>query len=80
MAKALGRRGGRARAASLSVAERQRIAALGGFARQRSLAAARRVAETFAYAGAVGVLAGGPAKPRRVRTCRGPLPGIYVRR
>jgi hypothetical protein len=80
MAKALGRRGGRARAAKLAAAERRRIAALGGVARQRSLEAARRVAENAAYVAAVDVLGGGPRKPRRARTCRGPLPGIYAGR
>ena len=80
MAKMLGRRGGRARAARLGAADRQRIAALGGRARRRSLDAARRVAENFAYAAAVEGLRGGPPQPKRVKTCRGPLPGIYARR
>lgn len=78
IARALGRRGGRARAATLSVEERRRIASLGGHARRRSLEAARRVAENFAYARAVTALQGGPPKVKRVKTFRGPLPGLYA--
>ena len=80
MAKALGRRGGRARAAKLSAPDKQRIASLGGHARRRSLEAARRIAENFVYARAVAALQGGPPKVKRVKHCRGPLPGLYERR
>lgn len=77
MAKALGRRGGRARAERLSVADKNRIASLGGKARRRSLQAVRRIADNFRYAAALGDLRGQPATVRRLRTFAGPLPGIY---
>jgi hypothetical protein len=76
MAKALGRRGGRARAERLSVADKNRIASLGGKARRRSLQAVR-IADNFRYAAALGDLRGQPATVRRLRTFAGPLPGIY---
>ena len=44
-ARALGRRGGRARALRLSAADRKRIASQGGKARVQSLRAARRIAD-----------------------------------
>jgi len=77
MAQALGRRGGRARARRLDPNERQRIAAMGGEARSQSLLAARRIIENLRYAGAVGELAGRRPAIRRVKTCRGRLPGLY---
>jgi hypothetical protein len=80
MARALGRRGGRARARRLSAGARRRIASLGGRARARSLQAARRVAENFRYATAVLELEKGPLEVVRMKTFRGPLPGIYPAR
>lgn len=80
IAKALGRRGGQARARRLSAGERTRIAALGAAARLRSLEAARRVMENFLYAAAVIELQGGQPAVARVRTSKGPLPGIYPRK
>ena len=80
MARALGRRGGRTRAVRLSVAERKRIARLGASARRFSLEAARRIAENFAYAETAAILRRAPTRVARVRTCRGPLPGIYLAR
>lgn len=77
MAKALGRRGGRARARRLSAEERKRIASLGGQARRRSREAARRMATNLRYAAAVLELRGGPPKVMRMRTFEGPLPGIH---
>lgn len=77
MARALGRRGGRARAERLSAEARRRIASLGGRSRSRSLQAARRVAENLAYAAAILELRGGPAEVTRMKTFPGPLPGIY---
>ena len=53
IAKLLGSRGGRARAARLSPEEKRRIAAQGGKARSESLRLASRVAETLRYASAV---------------------------
>ena len=52
MAEILGRRGGQERARRLSPADRQRVAALGGEARSRSLEIARRIADNFNYLGA----------------------------
>jgi len=75
IARALGSKGGKARAKRLSPAEKQRIAALGGRARALSLHAARRVAENFRFAEAVAALQPRP-KVRRLRNFVGPLPGI----
>jgi hypothetical protein len=77
MARALGRRGGRARGKRLSAAERKRIASLGGKARLQSLQAAGRIADNFRYAAALGDLRGHPTSIRRLTTFAGPLPGIY---
>lgn len=77
LAAALGRRGGRARAARLSAERRRAIAAAGAEARRVSLQAARRIAVNLRYAAAVRELAGVRPPVRRVSTCRGPLPGLY---
>jgi len=77
IASALGRLGGQARARRLDQTELKRIAALGGAARKRSLDAARRVAENFAYASVVQELGGQRIAPARISTCKGPLPGLY---
>ncbi len=77
LAAALGRRGGRARAARLSPDRKQQIAAAGAAARRQSLEAARRIAENFSYAAAVDELRGAAPAVRRLATCRGPLPGLY---
>lgn len=76
-AKAMGRRGGLARARRLSSDERRRIAALGGHARRESLRAARRIEETLRYAAAADELRGGAPAVTRVATCRHRLPGLY---
>ena len=76
MARALGRRGGRARSRRLSAAEKKRVASLGAQARLRSLDAARRIADNFRYAAAVAELGERPAV-RRVKAFAGPLPGLY---
>jgi hypothetical protein len=60
MARALGRRGGRARARNLTADERRRIAALGGAARRRSLEAGERLTANFVYAAIVRELQGLP--------------------
>jgi hypothetical protein len=80
MAQALGRRGGRARAARLSAAHKKKIAALGGHARRESIQAARRSAANLEYATAAAELRGSFGRVQRVNTCDGPLPGIYARR
>ena len=77
MARTMGRRGGKARARRLSAERRRQIAAMGAQARQRSLQAARRIADNLAYAAAVLELQGGPRKVRRMKTFSGRLPGIY---
>ena len=77
MARAMGRRGGLARASRLSAERRRQIASLGGRARQASLLAARRIAENFRYVNAVLELRGGPARVHRMRTFTGRLPGLY---
>lgn len=77
MARALGRRGGRARGQRLSAAEKRRIASMGGHARLLSLQAARRIADNLRYAAVVGNLRGRPTTVTHVRTFAGPLPGIY---
>ena len=76
MARALGRRGGRARARSLTAEQRRQIAALGGAARRRSLEAARRHAGNFIYSAMVLELQP-PPHVERMATFNGPLPGLY---
>jgi hypothetical protein len=76
MARALGRRGGRARARRLSADEKARIASLGGHARSQSIQAARRIAENFRYAAVLDALRGRQTTARRESTFDGPLPGI----
>ena len=76
MARALGRRGGRARARNLTADERRRIAALGGAARRRSLDAARRLDANFIYAAMVRELRPPPAV-ERMKSFNGRLPGLY---
>lgn len=77
MARALGRRGGLARARRLTAERRREIAALGGAARRESLAAARQIASNFNYAKAVVALRGGATAVERVSEFDGPLPGLY---
>jgi hypothetical protein len=79
-AKALGRRGGRARARRLSSDRRRAIASQGGAARRESFAAARRVADNFVYAATVVALRGGPSPVERMSKFAGPLPAIRGRR
>lgn len=77
MAKAMGRRGGRARARRLSAERRRQIASLGGQARHRSLLVARRLTDNLLYAAAALELQGGPPEILRMRTFTGRLPGLY---
>lgn len=77
MAKALGRRGGRARARLLSADQRRHIAALGGHARHRSLQIAQRIDANWRFAVAVRELGGHGAEVTRLKNFKGPLPGIY---
>ena len=80
VARAMGRRGGRARASRLSPERRRQIASLGGRARQRSLLAARRLVENLLYVAAVEELRREAPKVQRMKTFNGRLPGLYVRR
>lgn len=76
MARALGSRGGRARARRLTAEERRRIAALGGAARRRSLELAQRHHDNFIYKAIVLELQP-PPRVDRMRAFDGPLPGVY---
>jgi hypothetical protein len=77
MARALGKRGGKARAARLTPAEKRRIAALGGRSRALSHHAARRIAENFRYVEVIDALQPRP-RVTRLHAFGGPLPGIRV--
>ncbi|MHB8800006.1 MAG: hypothetical protein ACYDBY_16240 [Thermoanaerobaculia bacterium] len=79
MARAMGRRGGRARASRLSPERRREIASLGGEARQLSLLAVRRLVENLLYAAAVEELRGEAREVLRMKTFNGRLPGLYER-
>ena len=76
IARALGRRGGRERAARLPAEDRKRIASIGGRARRESLQAARRITSNFQYLAVILALHPPPPLTRR-RGFRGRLPGIY---
>ncbi|MEO8019286.1 MAG: hypothetical protein ABI769_15860 [Pseudomonadota bacterium] len=77
MARALGKKGGRARSARLAPAEKRRIAALGGRSRALSLHAARRIAVNFRYVEAIDALR--PRPPvMRLHAFDGPLPGTHA--
>ena len=77
MARALGRRGGRARGKRLSAADKKRIASLGGKARFQSIQAARRIVDNLRYATVVSDLRRQPTDVKRLKVFAGPLPGIY---
>ncbi len=77
MARALGSKGGKARAMRLTPAEKRRTATLGGRARALSIHAVRRVAENFRYAEVVTALQPRP-KVVRLRDFAGPLPGVHA--
>jgi hypothetical protein len=77
IARELGRKGGRVRAARLTADRRSRIASLGAAARRHSFEAARRIADNFAYAAAAATLRGDLSRVTRMSTFRGPLPGLY---
>jgi hypothetical protein len=76
LAAALGRRGGRARAARLSAQRRREIAAKGAAARGASLEAARRITANFRFLELVRAFAPEPPKVRRLSNARGRLPEI----
>src|SRR5262245_12257473 len=77
MARILGRRGGRARAARLSIDDKKRIASLGGKARATSFLMARRLMANLRYAAMVAELRGRRVAVTRQDAFGGPLTGIY---
>ncbi len=77
IARALGGRGGRARARRLSRARKRAIAAMGAKARLRSLRAEQNIIAKFRYAEAVRQLRGEPVRVTRGHRSIGRLPGIY---
>ncbi|MGQ0734490.1 MAG: hypothetical protein ACT4QD_12645 [Acidobacteriota bacterium] len=77
IARVLGRRGGRARAARLSAEERRRIASLGGQARRRSIGAKQRVLVNLRHARMIVSMRGGAERITRMKRCSGPIPGLY---
>jgi hypothetical protein len=79
LARALGRRGGLARAKRLSTEEKTRIASRGARARIESLRIARRIEANFRYAEAVRTLRGLPTV-KRVSRFNGRLPDLGRRR
>ena len=79
LAVALGRRGGLARAATLSPERRRQIAAAGAAARRQSLEAARRITANFYFLALVQAFAPEPPKVRRVSRVRAPLPDLSGR-
>lgn len=79
LAAALGRRGGRARAARLSPERRRQIAGEGAAARLASLEAARRIAANFHFLELVRAFAPEPPAVRRVSNIRAPLPDLSGR-
>lgn len=76
LAAALGRRGGRARAARLSPERRRQIAATGAAARRESLEAARRITANFRFLELVRAFAPELPKVRHVSHPRAPLPDV----
>ncbi len=79
LAKALGRRGGLARAKSLSAEQRKKIASLGGQVKALSAKAAQRIEKNFKYLKAVQGLRKLP-RSKSVSRVSQPLPGIYANR
>jgi len=80
MARAMGRRGGRARAKRLSGERRRQIASMGGKARHRTLLAERCLTANLLYAAAALELRGRTRKILRMKTFTGRLPGLYADR
>jgi general stress protein YciG len=68
MARRPGRRGGIARARSLSAERRREIASRGGKGRRDSLLAAKRITANFRYLEALLALQGGPPEITRMKT------------
>ncbi len=79
LAQALGRRGGLARAKTLSASQRKEIAAKGGRMKALSAKAAERLEANFKYLKVVQELQKAP-KPKSISRVDHPLPGIYAGR
>jgi hypothetical protein len=76
-ARALGRHGGLKRAERLTSERKSKIASLGGKARARSFAIAKRLRENFDYVAAILELSGPLRTTDRLKSCHERLPGIY---
>jgi hypothetical protein len=76
IAKALGKRGGQARAKRLSAERKKAIAAQGGRSRAESLQLKRCIEENFKYVAAIQELQGGPVKVKHVKTWKHRLPSL----
>lgn len=76
-AKILGRRGGLARAKSLSAAQRKKIASLGGQIKALSAKAAQRIETNLMYSKVVQELGKIP-KPKSISRVNHPLPKVYA--
>ena len=79
LARALGRRGGLARAKNLSDGQKKEIAAKGGRIKALSAKAAQRLEANFKYLKAIQELQKSP-KPKSISRVDHPLPGIYAGR
>lgn len=79
IAKALGKRGGLARAKRLSADRKKTIASQGGKSRAQSLLAAKRLRANFEFLATVKILAGKSTAIKSVSNYKGPLPGHYAK-
>lgn len=77
IAKALGRKGGLARAKKLSAEQRKKIASLGGQVKSLSAKANDRIESNFRFARTMKLLRKVP-KIKSVSRVNHPLPGIYA--
>ena len=77
IAKALGRKGGLARAKKLSAEQRKKIASLGGKVKAISAKANERIESNFRLAETLKLLRPAP-KIKSVSHAKEPLPGVYA--
>ncbi len=77
IAKALGRKGGLARARKLSAEQRKKIASKGGMVKALSAKANDRIESNFRFVETLKVLRPSP-KVKSVSKIKGPLPNIYA--
>lgn len=76
IAKALGRKGGLARAKKLSAEQRRKIASKGGMVKALSAKANDRIESNFRFAESLKILRP-PPKVKSVSQIKGPLPTLY---